>query len=312
MCRYLALTTTMVLTGLVCGATSNAQAQSSLVTTTIFSEATGTVEFFPELGILRRAPVGNGIQSFYFRTTAVNRQFRRGFLEFAIPDFDGTLESATLVLTEWRGQGSFPQPPDRHEIGYYEADLVVEAGDYEVPTAPVAEFQTDANLPEVTFTFDVTGLVNAYKARNLGLRIKLAADPQYFGLNGLGTGIQAGSQGSPARIVLVRSGTTEPPTPDADLDGVLDADDNCQLVPNPGQCDSDWDGLGNHCDGDLSNDGSINTEDGVILHNLLGAGTPDSNPNVGDLNCNGYVNAQDMALFRRMLGKAPGPSGKAP
>lgn len=102
---------------------------------------------------------------------------------------------------------------------------------------------------------------------------------------------------------------TGPPGPDEDDDGVADAYDNCTFVPNPTQCDSDEDGYGNHCDGDLTGNGITNAQDGVLLRNLLGAGTPGPVYNVGDLNCNGVVNAQDTTIFRRMLGEAPGPSG---
>jgi len=58
---------------------------------------------------------------------------------------------------------------------------------------------------------------------------------------------------------------------------VPDASDNCTLVANPGQCGSDSDGYGNHCDGDLNN--------------------------------NGFVNSQNFILFRQRLGILSGPSG---
>ncbi len=38
------------------------------------------------------------------------------------------------------------------------------------------------------------------------------------------------------------------PTPDADQDGKLDFEDNCKLVPNPDQVDTDADHVGNACD----------------------------------------------------------------
>jgi hypothetical protein len=55
---------------------------------------------------------------------------------------------------------------------------------------------------------------------------------------------------------------------------VPDGNDNCTLVPNPGQCDSDADGYGNRCDG--------------------------------------TVNTRDYVLFRGLLGRPSGPSGRAP
>ena len=45
--------------------------------------------------------------------------------------------------------------------------------------------------------------------------------------------------------------------PDADLDGAFDGGDNCTLVANPDQRDSNADGYGNVCDADLNGDGSV-------------------------------------------------------
>jgi hypothetical protein len=283
-----------------------------VVTDAILPVATGTVAFSPEFGLLQKAPVGSDIQSTYFRTTALNRQFRRGFLEFVIPDFDGDLVSATLLLATNGGTTSIPLPPDRHELSYYEADIVVDTDDYNVPTWPLAEFETDDNSGPERYSFDLTAVIDAYKGRNLGLRIKLAVDPDYFGLGSLGSGFLSSADYSPARIVLIRSGATEPLGLDSDDDGVADVQDNCTRIPNPGQCDSDGDAYGNHCDGDLTNNGITNAEDGVILRNLLGAGTPGPQFNIGDFNCNGVVNAQDTTLFRQMLGLPAGPSGLVP
>jgi hypothetical protein len=69
------------------------------------------------------------------------------------------------------------------------------------------------------------------------------------------------------------------PAPDSDTDGIVDSLDNCKLVDNPTQVDSDHDGYGNRCDADLNN--------------------------------NGFTNGADTTLFRQLLGAPPRPSGLA-
>ena len=44
-------------------------------------------------------------------------------------------------------------------------------------------------------------------------------------------------------------------TPDTDGDGVVDTQDNCTLVANADQRDTDADNFGNMCDADLNNSG---------------------------------------------------------
>lgn len=99
---------------------------------------------------------------------------------------------------------------------------------------------------------------------------------------------------------------------DADGDGVVDVVDNCAQVANPGQCDSDGDGYGNHCDADLTGNGATNAQDTVVFRSQLGGASSAPAYNAADLNCNGAVNAQDATLFRQLLGLPPGPSGLNP
>lgn len=90
---------------------------------------------------------------------------------------------------------------------------------------------------------------------------------------------------------------------DTDGDGVPDSRDNCILVPNREQLDTDGDGYGNACDADLNNDGFVNSLDLAAMRNQFARrGVP------GDLNGDGIVNSLDISLFAKLFGKAPGPS----
>jgi hypothetical protein len=98
-----------------------------------------------------------------------------------------------------------------------------------------------------------------------------------------------------------------PGPPDADDDGVLDADDNCTNVANPNQRDSDGDGYGNFCDADLNNDGVITVFDFLLLRSRLNSTDADA-----DLNGDGFVTVVDYLMLRSMLNQSPGPSALAP
>jgi len=99
---------------------------------------------------------------------------------------------------------------------------------------------------------------------------------------------------------------------DLDGDGIADSLDNCTLSANPAQCDSDGDGYGNHCDGDLNGNGFTNAQDYLLFRAQLDQPSAGPTYNPADLNCNGFVNSQDYVLFRSLLGSPPGPSGLVP
>jgi hypothetical protein len=103
-----------------------------------------------------------------------------------------------------------------------------------------------------------------------------------------------------------------PPAPDQDADGIADSLDNCTLVANPSQCDSDSDGYGNHCDGDFNNNGFTNGQDYVLFRAQVGKPSVAPAYNQADMNCNGFVNTQDYILLRGRLGVPSGPSGLHP
>jgi hypothetical protein len=168
--------------------------------TFIVPRASGTVRTLPELGILEIAPVSTDMQSSYFRTTAANREFRRGFAEFLVPNFRDVF-SARIVLRETRATTNFPLPPDREELSMYtDVDLDVTTSDFGRPTSALATFETDANLPTQTFAFDASGLVAQSRGARLGFRVKLEADPAYAQMGFLGTAFARYSTPSGLRI----------------------------------------------------------------------------------------------------------------
>jgi hypothetical protein len=94
-------------------------------------------------------------------------------------------------------------------------------------------------------------------------------------------------------------------TTDADADGITDALDNCTLVANADQRDTNGDGYGNACDADLSNDGAINFTDlGQLKAVFFSNGDVDA-----DFNGDGQVNFLDLGVMEASFFGAPGPSG---
>jgi hypothetical protein len=94
---------------------------------------------------------------------------------------------------------------------------------------------------------------------------------------------------------------------DTDGDTVVDNLDNCTLVPNPAQRDTDGDNFGNYCDTDLNNDGTTNGTDVLVLRGVFLTADPDA-----DFNGDNIVNGGDILILRDFFLQPPGPSGLVP
>lgn len=94
------------------------------------------------------------------------------------------------------------------------------------------------------------------------------------------------------------------PDLDTDNDGLLDNEDNCTLVPNPDQRNTDGDRYGNICDPDFDNNEFVGGPDFVYFRSRLQTADPDA-----DLNGDGIVNFGDFQIMRPYFGGPPGPSG---
>ena len=95
---------------------------------------------------------------------------------------------------------------------------------------------------------------------------------------------------------------------DTDGDQIDDNVDNCTLVANADQRDTDADGYGNLCDADLDQDNVINFSDlGLMKAVFFDAGNLDA-----DLDGDGVVNFTDLGLMKAAFFGPPGPSGVAP
>jgi len=103
---------------------------------------------------------------------------------------------------------------------------------------------------------------------------------------------------------------------DTDNDNVDDAIDNCTLVANTDQRDTDGDDYGNMCDADFDNNNLVNLTDFVLFRGEYGqtgfSGAPWTITDHTDLNGDNIINLTDFVLFRGMYGGQPGPSAYHP
>ena len=171
---------------------------------------------------------------------------------------------------------------------------------------------TVAHLALLGCTFSCGG-ANFQRATGLMLRDNFSnghtgrvdyypADDPATGLGDFPAFIQTDYTNPFAGVYLRRPGAG----PDTDGDGIADGADNCTLVANADQRDSNGDGYGNVCDADLNNDGVVNAVDLGIMRSVFFTADADA-----DLTGDGVVNAVDLGSLRAAFFAAPGPSGVA-
>lgn len=116
---------------------------------------------------------------------------------------------------------------------------------------------------------------------------------------------------------LLSLGTFAGSFTDQDGDGVPDAYDNCQMVPNGplgstgacnGQEDGDLDGYGNICDFDPLNVGATGLD--AVAATFGQAAIVSTDPNF-DYNCDGAIGLDDISFvfYASSIVDTPGPSG---
>ena len=103
---------------------------------------------------------------------------------------------------------------------------------------------------------------------------------------------------------LMRLDPIRPGVADGDGDGVPDRRDNCRERPNPRQRDSDGDGWGNLCDGDLDGNGRIDLADAGALQRALRTGR---HRPAFDLDEDGEVGESDLDRLLLDIHLPPGP-----
>ncbi|MFK8029285.1 MAG: thrombospondin type 3 repeat-containing protein [Gammaproteobacteria bacterium] len=96
---------------------------------------------------------------------------------------------------------------------------------------------------------------------------------------------------------------------DTDGDGVDDSVDNCSVVANPAQRDTDGDGFGNICDPDFNNDGIVNFLD---VNDWLPAFNTACGDVDEDLDGDGACNFADYSIITEYFLQPPGPGAEVP
>lgn len=97
-------------------------------------------------------------------------------------------------------------------------------------------------------------------------------------------------------------------TVDIDGDEVNNIVDNCTLVPNADQRDTNGDNLGNMCDADLSNDCTVDFVDLGLMKSVFFCSDSSQACMDADLNGDGIVDFLDLGGMKAMFFLPPGPA----
>ena len=99
--------------------------------------------------------------------------------------------------------------------------------------------------------------------------------------------------------VTVTKQIDEDTLPDGDDDGVPDEEDNCPGISNPGQTDSNFDGMGDACECFAANLDGLGVVDLVDFSTVAGDWQNQNGTYVGDVNGNGDVDMVDLEIVAR-------------
>ena len=129
------------------------------------------------------------------------------------------------------------------------------------------------------------------------------------GIAGAGSGV---ALGTPFTVELggtvFQATVTSAVSQDTDGDGVLDDSDNCLLVANADQLDTDGDGFGNMCDCDFNQDNFCGGPDFTLFIGCFNASTGGNAVcESADMNGDGFVGGPDFTLFIGGFNGLPGP-----
>ncbi|MEM9387461.1 MAG: hypothetical protein AAGA68_20570 [Pseudomonadota bacterium] len=132
----------------------------------------------------------------------------------------------------------------------------------------------------------------------VGASVSAGGDVNGDGLQDLVVGSPTAGENGAAYVVYGRQDS------DLDEDGIANDADNCTLVANADQRDSNGDGYGNRCDADLDDNCVVDARDWFIMRDVIGTDDPDA-----DLDGDGIVNGADALRLFSLRFSPPGPSG---